>query len=196
MISENQARKYCYEIEKIENYEEAVNDKDHKWDCHHRCEILPCGRYSMDSLKKFGLYYNRPASELVFLRHDEHASLHKIGSCHTEEVKHKISVSNTGKKFSELHRNNLGEAIRKSWRNGKRNVAEQIERQRHTSLCRSVRMMRISDGMTKVFYSSKEGERWLRENGYPRAACSHISVVANKKPNNHTCYGAKWEWVE
>ena len=32
-------RMYCKDIEKVENYELAVNDKNEIWDCHHRLEI-------------------------------------------------------------------------------------------------------------------------------------------------------------
>lgn len=111
-------KKYCSEpLEHIENYEEAVNDKEQLWDCHHRGEILPCGRFSMDSLKKFGLYWERPASELIFLRHSEHIGLHNNGKNHSEETKRKMSEANkgkkgywTGKKHSEETRQKMSEA--------------------------------------------------------------------------------------
>ena len=80
MINEKAATKYCCEdLSLIENYELAVNDSTHTWDCHHRGEILPCGRFSIDDLKKFGLYFNRPAAELIFLTHSEHRRLHAKG---------------------------------------------------------------------------------------------------------------------
>ena len=80
MINEYNAKSYCCEdLSLIENYELAVNDTTQTWHCHHRGEILPCGRFSIDDLKKFGLYYARPASELVFLTISEHFSLHNKG---------------------------------------------------------------------------------------------------------------------
>jgi hypothetical protein len=79
MINEKYARQYCAEdISNIENYKQAVMDYMKAWDIHHRAEILPCGLFSMDDLKKFGLYYNRPASELIFLTHAEHIRLHRV----------------------------------------------------------------------------------------------------------------------
>lgn len=75
MISKK-AKKYCYDYTKIENYDKAISDKDETWDCHHRSEILPCGNFSRDTLKKYGLYYNRQAEELIFLTHSEHTKLH------------------------------------------------------------------------------------------------------------------------
>ena len=123
MINEKQARRYCYEPENIENYSHAVSDKEHIWDCHHRGEILPCGAYSIDTLLKYGLYYHRPASELVFLRHDEHARLHTslrnrgkkylLGKKFSEEHKRKLSESKIGKKrppFTDETRRKMSEA--------------------------------------------------------------------------------------
>lgn len=80
MISEYYATKYCSEdISLIENYDKAIADTVNVWHCHHRGEILPCGRFSPNDLKKFGLYYARPASELVFLTISEHFILHNKG---------------------------------------------------------------------------------------------------------------------
>ena len=77
----------------IENYYIAVNDKNEMWDCHHRLEtkLNVSGQY----LKDNNLYYNRPASELIFLTHSEHSALHKnfSGKHHSEESKNKISDS-------------------------------------------------------------------------------------------------------
>ena len=68
------------EYEQIENYELAKADNFKGWDCHHRLELHPDGslRFTKDSLKKLCLYVNRPASELIFLTHSEHARLHSI----------------------------------------------------------------------------------------------------------------------
>lgn len=77
MISEKKAKKYCNgDISKIENYDKAFADKDETWDFHHRAEMLPCGNFSRDTLKKYDLYYNRPSEELILLTHSEHTRLH------------------------------------------------------------------------------------------------------------------------
>ena len=106
MISER-VKKYCKDdISLIENYEQAINDKTQIWHCHHRGEILACGRYTPNDLKKFGLYWGRPASELIFLTKSEHKSLHMRGTSYfkgrklTEDAKNKIRLSNIGKKHS------------------------------------------------------------------------------------------------
>ena len=65
------------DISLIENYQEAVSDDTQIWHCHHRGEILPCGVFSQHDLKKFGLYWHRPASELIFLTPSEHHRIHR-----------------------------------------------------------------------------------------------------------------------
>lgn len=60
----------------IENYDKAMNDTTQTWDCHHRLEIEL--NMSRAELVKSNLYVNRPASELIFLTHDEHTHLHNL----------------------------------------------------------------------------------------------------------------------
>ena len=80
MINEKYAKNFCCEdLSLIENYELAINDTTKMWECHHRGEVLPCCRFSRDDLKKFGLYYSRPASELIFLTPTAHRQLHYKG---------------------------------------------------------------------------------------------------------------------
>ena len=123
MISEKQARKYCYQdISLIENYEQAVADKENLWDCHHRVEmIMNCGAMELIGV---GAYYDRPAHELIFLRHDEHLSLHKkgnkvwVGRHHSDETKLKMSEAMKGKqnclgrKLSDETKRKMSEAMK------------------------------------------------------------------------------------
>lgn len=97
MINLKGVKLFCSEeIWKIENYELAIADTTQTWDCHHRLQILEhkSGKY----LKENGLYFNRPASELIFLTHKDHIQLHKKWQRiwnetyrHTEESKKKLS---------------------------------------------------------------------------------------------------------
>ena len=99
-------KKYCNgDISKIENYDKAVADKENIWHCHHRSEILPCGNFSRDTLKRYDIYYNRHAEELIFLTKSEHLKLHMTGDRHPfygkhrrEDTRQKISESKTGNK--------------------------------------------------------------------------------------------------
>ena len=104
--------KYCKDYENIENYEKALADNFKGWDCHHRLETHNSDgeRRLIDitqkELKALGMYYNRPAEELIFLTTSEHRKLHKC----SEEAKKKMSESRKGKHLSEETRKKLSEA--------------------------------------------------------------------------------------
>lgn len=116
MINEAYLRKYCCEdISLIENYNEAINSSE-KWQCHHKLEITL--HKTRQELIEMGLYFNRPASELICLSEKKHKQLHyknglsnygtKYGKEHpmygkhrTNETKQKISESHKGIKHTE-----------------------------------------------------------------------------------------------
>lgn len=106
MINENVYLYCCDDISLIENYDKALNDNTQTYICHHRLEIDL--KMSHKELIKIDKYYNRPASELIFLTRQEHNSLHFSGENHyrykkhcSEECKQKISQALTGRKLSE-----------------------------------------------------------------------------------------------
>ena len=126
MICICHTKSYCKEdIKLIENYNLAINDKENIWDCHHKLEIRDGYINTRSDLIKMNLYYNRPANELIFLKHNEHTSLHlpyrkgskrSIETCRkisealkgrykgrsiSEEVRKKLSVSLKGRTYSE-----------------------------------------------------------------------------------------------
>lgn len=73
--SENRLKLICCEdYRTIENWEAANADPDVKWELHHRLEIEL--NASKPQLVKMGLYYHRPAKELIFLRPIDHNKLH------------------------------------------------------------------------------------------------------------------------
>ena len=126
---------YCKDYTNIENYENAAADNFKDWDCHHRLETHTSDgeRRLVDitqkELQALGMYYNRPASELIFMKHGEHSSLHKpsddtknkmsetmkgennpmYGKHLSEETKNKLSEELKGRKFSEEHKKKIGE---------------------------------------------------------------------------------------
>lgn len=73
---------FCMEYEKIENYEKAKADNFIGWDRHHRLETHNSDgerrlvNLTVDELKALDMYYNRPAEELIWLKHDDHKKLH------------------------------------------------------------------------------------------------------------------------
>lgn len=73
MINVELAKRYCCEdISHIENCTKALDDIETVWIVHHRNGE----KVSKEYLITHGLYYNRPASELIFLHPLEHFILH------------------------------------------------------------------------------------------------------------------------
>ena len=116
MINEYCANAYCCEDPSlIENYDKAIADTTQTWDCHHRGEVLPCGRFSRDDLKKFGLYFNRPAAELIFLTKAEHNRLHKKGvpiGQMSDAHKRALSDALKGVPLSEDHKKAISDGLK------------------------------------------------------------------------------------
>ena len=91
------AKRYCSEdIALIENYHEAIADKNKMWDIHHRRECDENGRtlFTGKQLIDMGLYFKRPASELIFVTRSMHWKLHR------EMLKN--SGKNLGKKYGKI----------------------------------------------------------------------------------------------
>lgn len=123
-------KKFCTDIENVENYEKAKADNFKGWCCHHRLETHNSDgerrvvNITRDELKALDMYFNRPAEELIFLTVTEHVKLHHkgekhhmYGKHHSEETRKKISETlkgrpgaNRGKKYSAEHRKKLSEA--------------------------------------------------------------------------------------
>ena len=119
MICFEYAKNYCKDdISLIENYDKAVADLTKTWQCHHRREL----ETPRKELIKIGEYYNRPASELIFLTKAEHTALHnkvnkyRLGIPCSEEAKQKMSIAKQGNKYmlgkhhSEESRKKISEA--------------------------------------------------------------------------------------
>ena len=116
--------KYCTEPEKIENYEKALADNFKGWECHHRLETHTSDGERRDAdishkeLKALGMYYNRPASELIFLTTREHNAFKKgqtawnKGKKTSEETKNKMRESHKGKHLSEEQKKKISEAAK------------------------------------------------------------------------------------
>ena len=126
--------RYCKEYENIENYQKALADNFVGWCCHHRKGVY----IAVEKLKALGMYYNRPASELIFLTESEHDILHKKGKHFSEEHKNKLSEAHKkGKHLSEEHKNKIGEAhkgkkrseeTRKKIAEAKKNISEETRK--------------------------------------------------------------------
>lgn len=99
MINEKNAKSFCSEdISLIENYHQAIADQTKIWDTHHRRECDSGGRtlFTRKQLIEMGLYFNRPASELIFVTRSMHWKLHREMRSNGGKIVGKI----TGKKNS------------------------------------------------------------------------------------------------
>ena len=117
MIAKN-VNMYCHDFQNIENYEKAISDNENLWVIHHRFETHNSNgeprkvSLSIKELRALGMYYSRPASELIFLLEKEHKSLHfkgnqvakgvNIGNKHalgnvlSAETRRKMGISHKG----------------------------------------------------------------------------------------------------
>ena len=185
---------YCSDIENVENFEKAKADNFKGWSCHHRLETHNSDgeRRLVDitqaELIALGMYYNRPASELIFMKHSEHSSLHKpseetrnkIGAAHkgkqgywkgknlSEEVKKKISEANKGKQKSEEVKKKISEAKKgkctgeNSSMYGRRHSAESIQK-----MSDAKKGKKLSEETRKKMSESRKGklktEEWKKK---------------------------------
>ena len=78
----NTALKYVREgeLELIENYEQAKAENFNQWVVHHRLEISINNEvvHSQESLKRLNMFFNRPYYELIFMKLDDHARMHRL----------------------------------------------------------------------------------------------------------------------
>ena len=125
---------YCKDYENIENYEKAKADNFKGWNCHHRLETHNSDGerrtviITAAELKALGMYWHRPADELIFMKESEHKSLHKKGENNPMYGK---PSWNKGKKMPEEYKNKLSEARKgkniwtkgtRWYNNGKENI--------------------------------------------------------------------------
>ena len=81
----NYYKRYCKDIEKVENFSKALADSFNSWCIHHRLETSTSDgkrrevNISAAELKALDMYWDRPAEELIFLTKAEHEILHKKG---------------------------------------------------------------------------------------------------------------------
>ena len=116
---------YCSEdLSNIENYAEAILPDSGKWICHHRNEIVDGVHHSVQELIDKDLYYNRPASELIFMKYSEHSALHRLGTKWSEDVKAKMKKQHN--LSDDMREQNKARCKGKTWKliNGRRHWVE------------------------------------------------------------------------
>lgn len=190
-------RKICRDdLSKIENYDKAIADTTQKWHCHHRLETH---RYtdrtrtkwerrekdiSSEMLKMFGVYYHRPAEELIFLLPDEHIRLHHKGKIVSEETRRKDSEAHKGKKASEETKQKMSETMKgnkyragkKSSDETKRKISEAMKGRQFSEETRR----KLSKALTGRKFS-EEHKRKIGESSKGRMKGKHWKLVDGKR---------------
>ena len=143
MIDLYKVKQMCREgeLEKIENYEQAMNDKENTWVCHHRLELTMDGEFAnyKKDLIRMGMYWHRPYFELIFMTKSDHMRMHshvqpvtneskkkmrekalnrvspRKGVKLSEETKEKLRQANLGKKHTDEQRAKISAANKLRW---------------------------------------------------------------------------------
>lgn len=151
------------ELSKIANYDKASCQNFLNWHLHHRLELNPDGTTykTRKTLIAEGLYYKRPATELIFLTESEHMAIHT-------SAQHKCS----NRLVAESTRVKMRDAKIKSNDTERRFqlVQESIDR-----------------GDTLCFRDYAFYRRYCQRNGIPFNGCkvdktSKVSTIDFKKP--------------
>ena len=130
--------KYCKYYENIENYEKALKDNFKGWHCHHRLQTWTSDgerrlvNISAAELKALGMFYNRPADELIFLPESEHHSLHSKGKKSSVESKKKNSEAHKGKHHSEETRKKMSAAHKNISEEARKKMSDAHKGKKHS----------------------------------------------------------------
>lgn len=166
MINSKGVKRFCSEdISEIENYEQAIADTVRTWHCHHRRETDENKTRARLIAEK--LYWNRPASELIFLTKAEHTRLHKLGERnhmfgkhHSEETRKKMSMSQSGEKSYWFGKHLLEETRKKlSMLNSGKHHSEETRKKMSDKI---IGMKYWNNGAVNKRSRECPGEGWIR----------------------------------
>lgn len=180
MINVKGAKRFCCEdISTIENYDLAVADKERVWCCHHRLEYNEAtGKFTLSFvLKNRGLYYHRPASELIFMTLSDHRALHvkdpriaekmkgekhpRYGRHCSEETKRKISEALSGSKHPNFGKHHSEKIRKKMSESAKgRGLGRHLSEETKRKMSESRKGKRRSDEWKKRIGDANRGRHW------------------------------------
>ena len=172
--------RFCKCYENIENYEKAKKDNFKGWECHHRLQTHNSDgerrlvNISAAELQALDMYYNRPASELIFLPTSEHRLLHNEGE----------NNPMYGKQLSEETKERLSEH-----RKGENNAMYGKHHSEESKMKMSIAHKGKKLGKDNPFYGKKHSEEARRKmsdaHKGKRLSKEHINKVAEANRGKH-----------
>ena len=203
MISIKCIKKICNEpVEMIENYLIAKNDESQYYSCHHKNEIRSILGMTVHITKEeligLGLYFHRPANELIFLPRTEHSKLHHKNPDFREHISvtKKGRVSNRKgcrlteeqkKRMSEGHKRNLNDITRSRLRKAYKHHQPKLL----ASLRKPIIQIDINTGeQVGCFNSIKDA------NDYFGLSSHNSNIGACCRGIKKTAYGYKWKFAK
>ena len=188
-------KQYCKDYENIENYDKAKADNFLGWCCHHRLETHNSDgqRRIVDitqkELKALGMYYNRPASELIFMKHGEHTQLHSKGKKYSEETKKKIGEAQKGKKLSEETRKKISEASKgKTYSEETRKKLSDAHKGKKFSAEHKKKLSEVKKGK----HLTEETKKKISEAQKNMSEETKKKMSEARKGENNQAYGKHW----
>lgn len=126
----------------------------------------------------------------------------------TEESKIKQKKSLTGRKIAQesvdkMRKHLIGRpcspetrakiAMQKGWKHSELSKQKMsvANKGKTGALCHNSKKIQCSNGM--MFFGAKEAERWLRENGFPKAHAGRITAVCRGERNK--TYNMTWSYI-
>ena len=147
----------------------------------------------MKELIDKGLYFGRPAEELVFMRREDHISLHSKGKQLSAETRLKLSEALKGKHHSEEHSKKIAEANK-----GKHHSAETRQKMSKSLKDRTfsaesrLKMSEAKRGKNHPFFGKHHSEE--SRNKMSEAVCGMLwwnNGISNKRCRE--CPGQEWK---
>ena len=152
----------CEDFYNIEGYKEALENPNVEYHCHHRLEIQEDRTLSVKELIDLGLYYNRPASELIIITKQEHLKLHSDAKHreYAEGRKQYWQNQHIDKYTAHRHRSEAWDYNKHFTEETKKKISEACKGEKNGFYGKS-----HSDETKKIMSEKKKGKHWKLVDG-------------------------------